>query len=203
MNATLPGFARKAMLTLLIVGVAGTTMGLGVFSAFSGKTDNQDNRFQTGTVAVKDNDLATTSLYSELNAKPGDPVPARCITITYDGTITPSEMKLYRGTLANTTIGDGLHLTVTRGSFTAAPPANLDCTGFTADGSPAAFDGTLNAMGADYASGTALADPDTNGWVKNETATYKFELSFPSTAGDDTYQGLDTGLHAFTWEAKS
>jgi hypothetical protein len=47
---------RKALASLLVVGVTGSMAAFGVFSAFSDTTNNAGNTFSTGNVTISDND---------------------------------------------------------------------------------------------------------------------------------------------------
>ena len=54
---------RKALLSLLLVGVIGTVAGVGTYSAFSATTVNPGNTFAAGTVVISDND-ANAAMYT-------------------------------------------------------------------------------------------------------------------------------------------
>ena len=51
---------RKVLLSLLVVGVAGSVAGTGTFSAFSSTTANPGNAFTAGTVTISDNDSGSS-----------------------------------------------------------------------------------------------------------------------------------------------
>src|SRR4051795_834935 len=110
--ARLPG--RKLLMTLVVVGVAGSAASFGVFSAFSSTTTNPGNSFSAGTVTIGDND-GGTAVYNPSGQKPGQ-FAERCIKVTYTGSLA-STVKLYRSAFSS---GSGLDqyidLAVTKGT---------------------------------------------------------------------------------------
>jgi hypothetical protein len=203
------GSARKLLLTLVVVGAAGSLAGFGAFSAFTAGTTNTGDSFAAGNVAIGDNDATTEKLYDETLAVPDTAAPAKCITVTYTGTADASAVKLYRSAFTGAQLGfeDAVQLKVTSGSFPGAAPASLACTGFTAAGSAGdVYSGALSGLGATYAGGVALTVGGSAIWTANDKVTYKFEASFPAgvdDAADNAYQDGTTGTHDFTWEAHS
>ena len=101
---------RKALVSILVVGVAGSVAGSGTFSAFSSTTANPGNSFTAGTVTISDNDSGS-SMLSLSNAKPGDSTTG-CITTTYTGSLS-ANVRLYASTTG--TLAPYLNLTVTQG----------------------------------------------------------------------------------------
>jgi hypothetical protein len=204
--------ARKLLLSLAAVGAAGSLVGVGAFSAFSGTTTNDANSFNAGTVSVGDNDAGTASLYKETAAVPGMTTQEKCIKITYTGTAPASALELYRGALtATANLDQAVNLEVTSGQFSTGPAdGDLSCLNFT-PATPAGnvYDGSLAALGGTFAAGVPLNDAETGGdaiWETGKTVAYRFKLSFPSTgteAGDNAYQGATIADHSFTWEARS
>ncbi len=190
---------HKLLMTVLVVSMVAGIMAFATYSAFSSTTDNQNNNFATGSVALSDND-GGTALYSVTNAKPGDASPAKCITVTYGGSLGAS-VKLYRSAFtAGTGLDTQLDLTVTKGTGGAF----ADCSGFTpaATGS-AVYSAKLSAFPTTFAGGLALTNTSGSAaWAQNDVVTYKFQASLPSTT-NDTYQNKATGTHAFTWEAQN
>ena len=158
-------------------------------AAFSDTTANTANGFNTGTVVLTDDDGGATALFTATALSPGTPVEA-CIEVTYSGTLTPADIKIYgtsAGTLApylNTTIeiGDG-------GIFN-------DCTSFTPDGA-ALFTGTLSAFStahSGWVNGLATHTAAANPTVKSFRITVEVQnnpLAQNKTATAD-----------FTWEAQ-
>jgi hypothetical protein len=185
---------RKALWSLLMVAVIGGLAAFGAYSAFSDTTSNANNQFATGTLALGNN--ATSPLYNVTNGKPGTPSADHCIRITYSGSL-PVSVKVYRSAFSGGStpnLSDYVTVTVTKGTGTQE-----DCSDFS--GSTSVYNGTLTAVGTNWATGTAL----TNGagaaaWATNDAVTYRFSAQ---VADDDNAEGLSTGTHSFTWEARN
>lgn len=185
---------HKVLATVLVVGLAGTLAGFGVFAAFSDTTSNPDNSFAAGTVTIGANDDGTM-LYSVSNEKPGV-TTSRCIKVTYSGSLD-ADVKLYAST-----VGAGaqyVNLKITSG--TGDSP---DCTGFTADASnTVVYDGTVKGF-ADAHTGWSNGLGDNplaaTKWAQNDAVTYKFDVSVQD---DNNAQGATTGTHSYTWEARN
>jgi predicted ribosomally synthesized peptide with SipW-like signal peptide len=189
---------KKVLLTLLVVGVVLGLIALGVFSAFSATTSNDNNNFRAGSVAISDNHSAS-ALYDVTGAKPGDSSTASCIKVTYTGSLGAT-VKLYRSAF---TSGTGLdpyvNLALTKGTGNAT-----DCSDFTPAGSGSSvYSGTLSALGTSYSSGSAVTLTNSSGsstWSQNNAVTYKFVATL---ADDNNANGKVTGTHSFTWEAQN
>ena len=80
---------RRILVSILVVGVLGTLIGVGTYASFTSTTGNGGNNFSAGTVVIGDND-AGSSVISLSNAKPGDSSTG-CIAITYTGSLTASD----------------------------------------------------------------------------------------------------------------
>lgn len=190
---------RKILLSLVVVGALGATVGLGAFSAFSSTTANDNNSFAAGTVAISDND-AGGFLYQVTNQKPGVDTD-RCINVTYTGSLD-SDVRLYSTTsipLAGP--GQYVNLTVTPG--TIASPTFPSCAGFTADAGGDLYSGTLAGFATTYNSfGTGLADYPGAGtkWVTNDSVVYRVRVSVQDS---NAAQGAAVAAHNFTWEAQN
>lgn len=192
---------RKALMTLLIVGVVGTLAGFGTFAAFTSTTSNAGNSFAAGTVYISDND-SDSAMYSVSNQAPGDSV-TKCIKVTYGGTLA-SAVKLYASSVQ--AVGQYVDLTVTPGTQTSS--TFPDCTGFTADAGGAVFTGTLKGFAdthSTYASGLALSGPSAANWSQNDAFVYQFELTLQDndSANGGSGGALSSGSHSFTWEARN
>lgn len=192
---------EKLLLTFLLVGVLGGLAGLGVFGAFTSTTSNSNNSFAAGSVTIGDND-ANSALYSVTNAKPGS-TTSGCIKVTYTGTLA-SDVHIYTTSTIGT-LGPYVDLTITPGTQTGSP-AFPSCTGFVADSGGALYTGTLANFATtknSYANG-AVDFPGTSAtsWAVNDAVVYQFTATLQAGA-PDTAQGLNTGSHAFTWEARN
>jgi hypothetical protein len=180
--------AVSVLATALIAAITGMAL---TFSAFSSTTDNSNNEFRSGDVVLTDNDAQAT-LFSMSGMLPGSK-QAKCLTVDYSGSLK-SLVKLYATTASSTPAKDlapYLDLKVTRGSFPGVAPADMACTGFTADatdyaakGAGVLYDDTLASYPADWAG--ALEDPAT--WVSGDKAVYQVSVSLKDT---DSAQAKD------------
>jgi hypothetical protein len=189
----------KVLLTALCVGALGSLAAMGVFGAFSATTSNAGNTITAGTVAIADND-AGAAMYSIANAKPGESV-SKCIKVTYTGSLD-ADVRIYTTSTIGS-LGQYVDLTITPG--TQATPSFPSCTGFTADASGALYTGTLQNFGAtknSYANGVVDYPGSSAKWAANEAVVYQVTATLQSSA-PDTAQGLTTGSHTFTWEARN
>jgi hypothetical protein len=192
--------SSKVLLTALCVGALGSLAAMGVFGAFSATTTNAGNTITAGTVAIADND-AGAAMYSIPNAKPGESV-SKCIKVTYTGSVD-ADVRIYTTSTIGT-LGQYVDLTITPG--TQATPTFPSCTGFTPDAGGALYTGTLQNFGSakgSYANGV-VDNPGTSAtkWVANDSVVYQVTATLQSSA-PDVAQGLTTGSHTFTWEARN
>jgi hypothetical protein len=194
----------KVGLTLLVFAALGLLAAYATRAAFSNTTENTGNRFQTGSVTIGDNDLGT-ALYDLYDgtpaAKPGNS-DSGCIKVTYSGSLD-ADVRLYStSTLNDNLLDDNLQLVITPGTGNA-----LDCSDFASGGQAAIFSNTLANFMANRNSYTnGLVDyPGTTAtkWVTSDAVTYKFEITLTDDADVNDAQGLATGLHSYTWEARS
>ena len=187
--------ARKVMLSLVVIGMVGTVAGLGAYSAFTSTTTNSGNSFASGTVSLADNDAGAT-MYSVANQKPGDSV-TRCIKVDYTGSVD-ADVKLYTPSTIGS-LGQYVDVQVRPGT---GNPSFSGCTGFTPDAADI-YNDTLANFPTSYATGILDAGPGSNTkWLANDSVVYRFTVTLRSSA-PDAAQGLTTGSHAFTWEARS
>lgn len=190
----------KVLMTVLCVGALGSLAAFGVFGAFSATTTNAGNTITAGTVLIGDND-AGAAMYVVTGAKPGDSV-SKCIKVTYTGSLD-ADVHIYTPSTIGT-LGQYVDLTITPG--TQPTPTFPGCTGFVADSGGAIYTGTLGAFGTgknSFANGIN-DDPGTvaTKWVTNDSVVYQITATLSASA-PDIAQGLTTGLHTFTWEARS
>jgi hypothetical protein len=189
----------KVLLTALCVGALGSLAAMGVFGAFSSTTTNAGNTITAGTVAIADND-AGAAMYSLAAAKPGESV-SKCIKVTYTGSLD-ADVRIYTTSTIGS-LGQYVDLTITPG--TQASPSFPSCTGFTADSGGALYTGTLQNFGStknSYANGVADYPGSGTKWATNESVVYQVTATLQSSA-PDVAQGLTTGAHTFTWEARN
>lgn len=156
-------------------------------AAFSDTTDNTGNSFSTGSVILTDDDGGAV-MFSSAAVTPGVPV-VECISLTYSGTLTPADIRMYgtsSGALApflDTTVEVG-----TGGGFGS-------CAGF---GSPSTiYNGTLanfSATHTDWASGQAVFTANTN----PTTVTLRFTVDVQNVPAAQS----QTANADFTFEAQ-
>ncbi|HEX8855053.1 MAG TPA: TasA family protein [Thermoleophilaceae bacterium] len=189
--------SRKVLLSILVLGIAGSAAGFGVFSAFSSTTTNAGNSFAAGTVNVGSND-AGQFLYNVSNQKPGDSV-TKCIKVTYSGSLD-SDVHLYTPDSVGS-LGQYLDMTVTPGTQPGA--AFPGCTGFTPDSGATAWSGTLAQFAAaknSYANGLSFNPGGSTKWATSDSVVYRVSLSLQDT---NSAKGASTGAHSFVWEARN
>jgi hypothetical protein len=182
----------RFLIILICLGALGTVAGVGSYAAFSDNTSRGSNSFEGGTVTLSSNSAATP-IYSLTSRSPGD-IGERCVRITYSGSLA-STVRLYRGSFSG---GTGLEsyitLTVTRGTGT-----QTDCSDFSSAAS--VYSGTLAAFPSTYAGGLALTNAGGSGtWSQNDAVTYRVTATLQNNTAA---QGLATGTHSFTWEARN
>ncbi|HEX5592108.1 MAG TPA: TasA family protein [Solirubrobacterales bacterium] len=189
----------KVLLTALCVGALGSLAAMGVFGAFSSTTTNAGNTITAGTVALADND-AGAAMYSLTAAKPGESV-SKCIKVTYTGSLD-ADVRIYTTSTIGS-LGQYVDLTITPGTQTT--PSFPSCTGFVADSGGALYTGTLQNFGTtknSYANGVVDFPGSGTKWATNESVIYQVTATLQSSA-PDAAQGLTTGSHTFTWEARN
>ena len=156
-------------------------------AAFTATTSNPTSGFTAGRLGLADDD-ANTAMFNAVGMVPGSSV-TKCITVTYNGDVTPAPVRLY-GTSAGA-LAPYLNLTVevgTGGSF-------ANCSGFTP--SSTLWSGTLSGFSSthtNWANGraafTAAATPTSR--------TFRFTAVVQDT---DAAQSLNATA-AFTWETQ-
>jgi hypothetical protein len=191
---------QKMLLTLLIIGAAGSLAGFGVFSAFSSTTSNTGNDFTAGSVNIGDNDGSAAMFSAVTGGKPGTQVD-RCIKVTFTGSLD-ADVRLYLSAGAAGTLSQYVDVVIQPVTF-ASPPAYPSCTGAVNDGS-ALYSGTLanfRDTKNSYANGvTDYPGNVATKWVTNDAVFYKFSYTVQD---NNSAQSQTTGSHDFTWEARN
>ncbi len=183
--------ALRAATPLAALLVAALLIWQGSNAAFSATTDNTNDAWATGSLALTNNGGGTTysgttaALFTENNVKPGD-TGAKCITVQSGGTLAGS-LKLYRGAVSGTNsaaLAAVLDVTVDAVAVGSSTNVQANCTGYTGGSAGAVYNGTLNAMPSTYAaaSGTAVAAGTQRvvyriGWTINSGATNSVQSS--------------------------
>jgi hypothetical protein len=187
---------KKALRTLVVVAVAGGLAALGAFSAFTSQADNPGNTVTAGSVDLADND-AGSALYSLTGVKPGDVSTAKCIRVSYSGSLD-ADVKLYTPSTIGA-LGPYVNLKVEAG--TQASPSFPSCSGFSAE--TTLFDAALSTFPTTYAGG--LSDyPGTSAtkWANGDVVVYRVTTTL-SASTPDGVQGATTGSHTLRWEARN
>ena len=188
---------RKTLLSVAVLGLAGTVAGTGAFSAFSKTTQNDSNVVTAGDVTLSDNDSAQAA-YDIPTAKPGD-TDERCIRVTFDGNL-PSTVKLYRSAFSGST---GLESNVNLTILKSATGTQADCSDFGSSSSVFATAALSTFTATNFAGGISLTDQGGSAvWNNGDAVTYRITAILPSNA-PDTAQGKTTGTHSFVWEAQN
>lgn len=159
-------------------------------AAFTATTENAGNSWDSGSVVLTDSD-AGTAMFAATNLAPGDTI-TRCITVTYGGSITPAQVRLYgqvSGQLASY-----LDVEVNRGTRTGT---GSDCGTFTPTTGQTSFTGKLNALPTTYAAGTQQWSPTAQG----QAQAYQMIVRFPESVTDPAAQNQNATA-TFTWEAQ-
>jgi hypothetical protein len=175
-----------------LLGLVAAAAGYGAYSAFADTTGRASNSFAGGTVTLSSNSAATP-VYALTSRSPGD-TGERCVRVSYSGSL-PATVRLYRGAFsAGTGLDAYISLTVVRGTG-----SQTDCSDFAAAAS--VYSGTLTALPSSWSSGLALTNASgSSGWSQGDAVTYRITATLQN---DVRAQGLATGAHAFTWEARN
>lgn len=183
---------RKLLSLLILLGLVGGAAGYGAYSAFGDTTSRGSNSYAGGTVTLSSNSSATP-VYALTSKSPGD-TGERCVRVTYSGSLAAT-VTLYRsGFTGGTGLDPYLNLTVVRGSGT-----QTDCSDFTS--AATVYSGTLSAFPSAYAGGLSLTNASgSTTWSQNDAVTYRITAVMQN---DVRAQGLATGTHSFTWEARN
>jgi len=178
--------ALRATTPLAALLVAALLIWQGSNAAFSATTDNTNDAWATGNLALTNNGGGTSysgttaALFTESNLKPGD-TGAKCITVQSGGTL-PGSLKVYRGTISGTNsaaLAAVLDMTIDAAPVSASTNVQANCAGYTGGTSGAVFNGTLNGMPSTYAaaSGTAVAGG-------TQRVVYRISWTVNSSAGN-------------------
>jgi hypothetical protein len=196
---------NRKVRVFLTVGVLALMAGAGILTtsaAFTATSSNPGNIIEAGTVALGDSDAGTGNLYNALNQKPGsgNGPTAACIRVSYSGSLGAA-VKLYRAAVTN---GDKFRLLVERGGTTlSGPAANMNCTGFVAEGGAPAFDNTLDQFPTTYAAGV-VGKAGGAAWATGDSVDYRFTIYTVDDSTPNAHtSAYDTGTHGFTWEAQN
>lgn len=191
---------EKGLLSLLLIGVLASLVGLGIYGQFSSTTSNPDNEFSTGSVVISDND-AGSAMYNVTGASPGQSVTS-CIRVTYTGSLA-ADVHLYTTSTIGA-LGPYVDVTIQPGTAPETTPFP-QCTGFSPDAGGPLFSGTLQSFAAShnsYANGLVDYPGAGTSWTQNDAVVYQFTVTLQNDA-PPAAQGQTTGPHSYTWEARN
>jgi hypothetical protein len=160
------------------------------YASFTARTNPVEGSVSTARVMLTDDD-AGVALFTVSDLRPGA-AATRCVVVSSTSTV-PTVVRLYATGRSNSTLADALTLVAEVG--TGGNSAG-GCTGFTVGGT--LYSGKLGAFPTTYGSG--LDNWSTTAPSAEETRTYRFTYSLPSTATSGA--GSSASL-ALTWEAQT
>jgi hypothetical protein len=187
----------KLLAALIATGVIAVASGQATFAAFTLTTQNTNDSYVAGSVALSDNDAGTV-MWDVANQLPTSAAVVRCIRVTYTGSL-PAGVRLYT-TTASSPLDQYLNVTVEKGSM---PVATVfpNCAGFVSEATIAPA-GTLQAFKTartGWANGLPAFPGATTAWNTGNSLVYRFTVQLQNVFAA---QGL-TGLVGFTWEAQN
>ncbi len=180
--------------------LAGAMVWQGSSAAFTADTRNIGNSWETGSMAISDDD-GGHAMFSVVNVVPSQ-TGEKCIAVTATSTV-PSTIKLYTGDLAADGLEPYVKLTIEQGT---GGGGFASCAGFT-PADPAAVEASqsLNALGTTHNTWGSAILP----WTMSAgtvTKTYKFDWVFDTgsmdQAGIDALQGKAAAI-TFEWELQN
>jgi hypothetical protein len=197
-----PSIRTRRIVTLSSAPVAVLLAGLMVWqgsnAAFSADTRNIGNNWETGSVAISDDD-GGAAMFQIANVVPMQ-AGEKCIAVTATSSVA-SVVKFYTGDLGADGLEPYVKMTIeqgTGGSFAS-------CTGFTSETTPAVEGPESLATLATHSSWATSVLP----WTKtagSTTKTYKFSWQFDTSALTQTQiddlQGHGASIN-FEWELQN
>ena len=182
----------KLISTVAVLGVLAAALTAVVHSSFTATAKNEGNTFETGSIALSDNDSEKV-LFDLDGLEPASAPARKCVRVAYGSTgALKSTVRLFGTTTG--ALADHLRVKVTRGSFSGTAPTENGCSGFAA--SSVLFNGSLTAYPDRWEDG--IRDPDAT-WEAGDAAVYEIEVSLADT---DEAQGK-SATHAFAFEART
>lgn len=201
---------RRA-LVLVAALVVGGTFAVAGFAAFfdSSNAKSNGNALAAGTVVITDSHTGSTALVSLTNAIPtlSSDTTTGCINESYSGSLS-SNVHIWATVNNAGGLATYLKVTITRGTFSPSAPSYPSCTNFVADstnyigqGNGVLYNGTLLAMGTNYATGavdlSAVGTPAT--WSNGNSHVYKVVVVLQ----DNLAARSKSASATLTWEAQN
>jgi hypothetical protein len=189
--------STRVLAAVIATGLIAAVSGQATYAAFTRTTQNVNDSYAAGSVALSDNDAGTV-MWDVSGQLPTSPSIVRCIRVTYTGSLSAG-VRLYT-TTASSALDPYLNVTVEKGSMpvgTVFP----NCTGFVPEATIAPT-GTLQAFKTartGWANGLAAFPGAQTAWNTGNSLVYRFTVQVQNTYAA---QGL-TGLVGFTWEAQN
>jgi hypothetical protein len=207
---------KRFLLSLGVLGVLAAGLGGGTFATFSAQTENAAT-FAGGTVAmtnvagtvVSGSDCATettagtcAAIFSATAMKPGAADLSNTVTITYTGTMSTGDFRLYASGFETKAAGSSalcsatdpaskLNVQVKQGSTIVYPTGG---TGYgTLAGFASAYSSAANGLQLKGEAGTAGV------WAQDDAAVFTINVNLDGTA-DNPYQGCQS-LATLVWSA--
>jgi hypothetical protein len=178
--------------------LAGSMVWQGSTAAFSSDTRNIGNSWETGSVALSDDDNGA-AMFQIQNVIPGQ-TGSKCIRVTATSSVA-GLVKTYVGDLAADGLDPYIKITIQQGTVGAFADCGLFVAGAT-EGSQ-----SLAALFGDHASyANGILPWTTVGVPSGESKTYKFTWVFDTTGLDqtqiDALQGKAASIN-FEWELQN
>jgi hypothetical protein len=185
--------------------VAGLMVWQGSNAAFSSVTRNIGNSWETGSVALTDDD-GGAAMFQVQNVIPGQ-TGSRCIRVTASSSV-PGLVKIYAGDLAADGLEPYIKITIDQGTVGSVGGFGTGPTGcgtFVSDATESSQ--SLSGLMADHTTyATGLLPWTTAGVVSGEAKTYKFSWIFDTTGlsqtAVDALQGKAASIN-FDWELQN
>ncbi len=166
-------------------------------AAFSANSQTPGNSFTAGTVSLTDNGGGTSILV--LGAARPTSTLTRCINVTYTGSLTAADLRLYSGSYQSPDAGtdpDGLAPYVTLVVERRPGSATSTCSNFAGGTGTTVFSGDASVFGASngtYATGVGSFTPTPG-------AVYAYRVT--TTVRDDPAAQATTMSIGLVWEVR-
>jgi hypothetical protein len=181
--------------------LAGAMVWQGSTAAFTATTRNAGNAWESGQVALTDDD-AGSAMFTVENLVPEDR-GENCIEVTSDATV-PGEVRAYVENLSAS--GAGLENRITIGLERGSGGSFGDCTGFTPEAGSVLTAGPLSQIASTYADyetgGAAWETEGEAGEAVTYRATWEFDTAGMTQPQIDALQGSRTSAD-IVWELRS
>ena len=194
MSATrsrIPAFARWSALPVGLI-VSAALVWQASYAAFTAQTTNPTNNWTTGNVALTDDD-SNTAMFNATALK-GNSTGSRCITVTYNGSLTAAVKLFGTGFTQQNSVGTYIDIQVQEGS--GGTNGATECTGFTQSAS--LYTGTL----ANFATAHTNSSNGLSSWAPTAAAQSRvFRITYTVNNSITNTQMNSNAQIGLTWEA--